>query len=88
MPELCKYKGMKIEMLYNEHNPPHFHVYYAGEYASFNLEGEIIAGKLKPKQVKNVKNFIKEHKKELEENWKLSSEGKPLCKIKLQKQVS
>lgn len=81
MPELCTYKGIKIEMLYNEHNPPHFHAEYAGERASFNMQGEMIAGKLKPKQEKAIKDFLKEHSEEIEKNWELARKGKKLCKI-------
>ena len=83
MPELCTYKGIKIEILYNEHNPPHFHAEYAGDRASFNMDGEIIAGKLKPKQERAIKKFLKEHNKEILDNWNLAREGKPLCKIEL-----
>ena len=31
MPELSRFLGIVVYMLFNEHNPPHFHVEY-GEY--------------------------------------------------------
>ena len=43
MPELCRFGGMVIVMLFKDtkqHNKPHVHVYY-GEYeASVGLDGE------------------------------------------------
>ena len=31
MPEICRFLGITIYMLYNDHRPPHFHARY-GEY--------------------------------------------------------
>lgn len=46
MPELCRFGGMVIVMLFKDtkqHNKPHVHVYY-GEYeASVGLDGELLA---------------------------------------------
>jgi hypothetical protein len=28
MPELCRFLGMVIYMLYDDHRPPHFHAEY------------------------------------------------------------
>lgn len=44
MPELCRFQGMVIKMLYDDtkqRNKPHVHV-YCGEYeASVGIDGEI-----------------------------------------------
>ena len=46
MPELCRFAGMIIKMLYKDnvqHNKPHVHVFY-GEYeASVGVDGELYA---------------------------------------------
>lgn len=46
MPELSRFMGIIIKMLYNDnsqHNKPHIHVYY-GEYeASIGIDGELLA---------------------------------------------
>ena len=52
MPELSRFEGMIIYMLFRdnkEQNKPHVHVYY-GEYkASIGIDGELLAGKLPSK---------------------------------------
>lgn len=57
MPELCRFGGMIIYMLFKDtkpHNKPHVHVYY-GEYeASIGIDGELLAGSLPAKQLKVI----------------------------------
>lgn len=49
MPELSRFDGMVIYMLFRDnkqHNKPHVHVYY-GEYeAAIGIDGELLAGSL------------------------------------------
>lgn len=49
MPELSRFQGMIIKLLYlddEKHHKPHIHVYY-GEYeASIGLDGELLSGAL------------------------------------------
>ncbi len=56
MPELSRFGGMVIYMLFmdtKQHNKPHVHVYY-GEYeAAIGIDGELLAGSLPYKQIKN-----------------------------------
>ena len=52
MPCISMFYGLMIYM-YNsgkEHNPPHFHVKYNGEFSIFDLEGNLIEGNLPPIQ--------------------------------------
>lgn len=55
MPELCRFAGIIIKLLYNDtvqHNKPHVHVFY-GEYeASVGVDGELLAGALPVKQLR------------------------------------
>lgn len=55
MPELSRFQGMVIKMLFNDtvqHNKPHVHVSY-GEYkASVGIDGELLADSLPQKQFK------------------------------------
>jgi hypothetical protein len=49
MPELSRFNGIIIKMIFNDtsqHNKPHVHVMY-GEYeASIGIDGELLAGSL------------------------------------------
>jgi hypothetical protein len=61
---------------------PHIHVRYQGERASIAIEtGDLLAGKLPPKQIKLVQAWIELHKDELLANWQLVNEGEEPYKI-------
>lgn len=65
----------------NEHNPPHFHAYYQGHKAVFNMEGEIIEGSMPRRQTKFIAAWAEIHKDELLANWELAMDEQPLYKI-------
>ena len=82
MPEISLFYGIRITMFYSDHNPPHFHVEYAGHRATvLILEGIIDKGNLPNKQLKLVLAWCEIHKDELMQNWELSKDGKPLNRI-------
>ncbi len=37
MPEICRFFGIVIKMYWEDHNPPHFHAFYAGEQALIDI---------------------------------------------------
>lgn len=38
MPEISRFYGIVIHILYNEHNPPHFHARYGKYRALFSIK--------------------------------------------------
>ncbi len=38
MPRVSQFNGIIIAMYYNDHNPPHFHVRYAGHEATIEID--------------------------------------------------
>jgi hypothetical protein len=82
MPAISMFFGIIIKMYYEEHNPPHIHAYYQGFEASFNiLTGEKIIGKFPIKADRIVSDWIKIYRIELNNNWALMRESKPLFRI-------
>ena len=78
MPELARFLGIIIRMFSKDHPPAHFHAKYGDDKCSVSIEtGEVIAGKLPPKQEKQVKEWAKEHKNELLLNWNEAQSGNP-----------
>lgn len=46
MPELCRFYGIIIRMLFSDigqHNKPHIHAYYQDHEASVGIDGELLA---------------------------------------------
>ena len=82
LPVISMFRRIKITMYYSDHNPPHFHV----EYAGFKCLVDVLSGcviyidnwatcdQLSPK-------VFKKHKDELMQNWELAKEAQPLNKI-------
>lgn len=82
MPIIAEFYGIKIYIFYDDHAEPHFHAYYGGDEGEFSVKtGKLIVGKLPPRAMKLVKEWMNKHKKELTENWKLAEEHKRLKKI-------
>lgn len=72
MPHLSEFYGIIIQMYFQqaEHNPPHIHAIYSGGVAEFDIRnGEILEGKLPPKAVSMVREWIKLHRDELLDMW-------------------
>jgi hypothetical protein len=82
MPIISMFFGIAIKVFYREHNPPHFHAYYHGHEAIFNIRtGELIEGKFPLKACKIIKEWSLEHQDELINIWDLAQNGKPLFRI-------
>ena len=82
MPEISRFFGIIIRMFFDDHNPPHFHVEYSGRKAVFDLGGNILQGDLRSKvAVKLVRDWVDIHFSELQSDWKMAKQGKPLKKI-------
>ena len=73
MPVISRFYGIAIYMFWNEgsHQSPHVHAKYQGDMASFEIRtGRILAGALPPKACMLVREFLKVHRKELEDMWR------------------
>lgn len=70
MPRVSSFYGIVIEMYYGDHPPPHFHARYGGQVAKIAIvDGEIIAGDLPGRALRLVREWLREHRDELETNW-------------------
>ena len=85
MPELSRFAGMVIKMLFNDivqHNKPHVHVYY-GEYkATVSIDGELLAGSLPYKQLKMVVGWLALNEDEAYAAWNKAVRGEHFDRIK------
>lgn len=69
-------------MYYSDHNPPHFHVEYAGQKCLVDIQnGWVIEGALPARQLKLVLAWNELHQDELMQNWELAKQSKPLLQI-------
>ena len=69
-------------MYWDDHNKPHFHAWYSGDKAKFDIKaGKFVRGKLPPIAEKLVKKWAKGHKEELLAEWDLAEDQRPLFPI-------
>jgi len=58
-------------MFFDDHEPPHFHVEYQGQLATFDFAGKLLAGAIRSVRVRRlVREWALLHEHELRANWK------------------
>ncbi len=81
MPELSRFLGIVIYMLYDDHHPPHFHAEY-GEYKiSVEINTGIVDGRFPQRALHAVIEWYNIHREDLLADWLLAEQHKPLQKI-------
>jgi hypothetical protein len=83
VPRISFFYGISIWMYWNEgaHARPHFHARYAGQAASINFAGELIAGTVPRRALTLVREWARLHEEELEANWERARRDEPLLAI-------
>lgn len=82
MPEICRFYGIIIKMLFDDHDPPHFHVTYNEYKAIISIKNlRIIKGDLPPKAFGLVMEWAKLHQEQLLQDWNLAKNKKQPFKI-------
>ncbi|MDR1065157.1 MAG: DUF4160 domain-containing protein [Oscillospiraceae bacterium] len=85
MPIISSFYGIIIRMYFNDteqHHTPHFHAKYAEYEASFNLDGNILAGEFPPKKANYVTVWADIHREELAALWEIMQTDEEYFKIK------
>jgi len=81
MPEICRFLGIVIYMLYDDHSPPHFHAEY-GEYKiSVDISSGVVEGRFPRRALNAVMDWYTVSKDALHEDWTLAAQHEPLKKI-------
>lgn len=81
MPTISMFYGILVKMYYDDHNPPHFHAFYNNYVAIYDFEGELVNGKMPPKQSKLISAWAIIHKDDLKANWSLAKNSEKLFLI-------
>lgn len=82
VPRISSFHGIDIEMYFGDHAPPHFHARYAGQEVLIVIAtGEIYAGALPGRALRLVREWLQEHRVELERNFDRGVALEPLHPI-------
>ena len=81
MPEICRFLGIVVYMLYDDHRPPHFHAEY-GEYRiSVDIHNGVVEGRFPRRALNAVIEWFEIHRNDLMDDWNLAGRHEPLRKI-------
>ncbi len=81
MPELSRFLGIVVYMLYDDHRPPHFHAEYGEYHTSVEIESGVMEGRFPRRALAALMEWYDMHKAELAEDWELAARHQPLRKI-------
>jgi hypothetical protein len=81
MPELSRFLGIVVYMLYDDHAPPHFHAEY-GEYrVTVEIDTGVVEGKFPRRALHGLLDWYVIYKEQLIENWQLAERHAQLRRI-------
>lgn len=82
MPTISQFRGVDIIMYFNDHAPPHFHAVYGEHEALVEWRPpQVFRGGLPKRMLKRVFDWAALHAAELDANWALARQGRPVHPI-------
>src|SRR5574338_593414 len=78
MPVISRFYGIAIAILYRDHDPPHFHATYGEFEITVTIRDGVATGKVPPRALAHVREWLELQRRELLANWKLARLGRPL----------
>ena len=82
MPEISRFFGIVVKMFVDDHNPPHFHAFYAEDEALVDIQSlSVFAGRLPPRAAGLVMEWAMLHQDELLDDWHRAQGHQPVVKI-------
>jgi len=69
-------------MYFDDHSPPHFHAEHAGQNATFDFSGRLLAGSLRSATARKlIRLWARAHEDELQANWARAKKLQALSQI-------
>lgn len=82
MPRISAFYGIVIAMYYNDHAPPHVHALHKGQEAQIAIAtGAVLRGHCPPRALRLVRDWMTEHREELNVCWERARRHEPLPRI-------
>lgn len=75
MPTISEFFGIKIEIRYLDHNPPHFHAKYQKDKVLIEIENGKVRGEMSERALRLVLEWLSLHREDLMKAWVKASTG-------------
>jgi hypothetical protein len=82
MPEISRFLGIVVSILYRDHEPPHFHATYGEFEITVGILEATIKGKFPRRALAHILEWRELHTAELLENWKRARAREALAPIR------
>jgi hypothetical protein len=81
MPELCRFLGIVIYLVYDDHRPPHFHAEYGEFKVTVEIATGVVEGRFPKRALRALLEWHEIYRDRLVEDWELAERHQPLKKI-------
>ena len=81
MPEICRFLGIVVYMLYDDHRPPHFHAEYGDYRVIVEINSGVVEGRFPRRALSALMEWYSLHKDDLLEDWSRAERHEPLVRI-------
>ncbi len=82
MPELSRFYGIVVFMVYADHRPAHFHARYGDDEVSVGLDAAMrVEGRFPRRALGLLLEWAQQHREALLANWEQASRREPLVPI-------
>ncbi|MBT8398342.1 MAG: DUF4160 domain-containing protein [Gemmatimonadetes bacterium] len=78
MPVLSRFYGIVVYMNYRDHDPPHFHARDQNQEVLVEINSSLVKGTFPRRALRLLFDWTEIHQEELERNWTLARNHKPL----------
>jgi hypothetical protein len=81
MPTISEFFGIYIQIMFLDHNPPHFHAKYGNQKVIIEIESGIVKGEMSERALRLIFEWKDLHKDELKHAWEKAKNGEQPDKI-------
>jgi len=81
MPTISEFFGIYTQIMFLDHNPPHFHARYGNQKVIIEIESGIVKGEMSERALRLIFEWKDLHKEELKQAWEKAKNGEQPNKI-------
>ena len=81
MPEISRFLGITVYMLFDDHLPPHFHAEYGGQRISVSIVEGAVEGRFPRRALGALLEWQQMHRDELMADWQRAERHEVLQRI-------